>query len=132
MIRKSTFLAAAALVLAPLLASGTAEAQQGQRFPQPEGSRQVCTLQYDPVCASRGSMRRTFGNACEAERARYRVEYRGECRAAGRPPARSERPQACTREYAPVCAAGLNGLRTFSNSCEARAAGHRIIRQGRC
>ncbi len=41
--------------------------------------------------------------------------------------------QACTREYAPVCAARRGSRpRTFSNACLARNAGARIIHRGAC
>ncbi|WP_274423812.1 Kazal-type serine protease inhibitor family protein [Chelativorans sp. YIM 93263] len=40
---------------------------------------QVCTQQYAPVCARRGNRTRTFGNACEAQAAEYRIVRRGEC-----------------------------------------------------
>jgi hypothetical protein len=52
------------------------------------------------------------------------------------------KPVFCTREYAPVCAlvqvmcvrAPCPGLtqHTFSNACEARAAGARILYKGHC
>jgi len=38
----------------------------------------------------------------------------------------------CTREYAPVCAQRRGDRETFSNACEARRAGYRIIRDGEC
>lgn len=38
-----------------------------------------CTREYRPVCARRGPDTRTFGNACEAEAADYRILYPGEC-----------------------------------------------------
>ncbi|TKT74982.1 Kazal-type serine protease inhibitor domain-containing protein [Aquamicrobium sp. LC103] len=40
----------------------------------------ACTREYAPVCARRGGHVRTFGNACEAESARYQIVGRGECR----------------------------------------------------
>lgn len=48
-----------------------------------------------------------------------------------RPPFPDE-PRMCTREYAPVCARRGDDRRTFGNSCEARAAGYRILRDGEC
>lgn len=44
----------------------------------------------------------------------------------------SRQPQACTREYAPVCARAGRDTRTFSNACEARSANFRVIGSGRC
>ena len=38
----------------------------------------------------------------------------------------------CTREYAPVCAERGRDRETFSNACEARRAGFRIVRDGEC
>ena len=38
----------------------------------------------------------------------------------------------CTREYAPVCAVRGGDRETFSNACEARNAGYRVIRDGQC
>lgn len=68
---------------------------------------------------------RTFGNACEARAANYRIAYRGECR-------RMEEPRVCTREYNPVCARRGDRIRTFGNACTADAAGYRVIRPGEC
>lgn len=39
----------------------------------------ACTREYAPVCGTRRGERRTFGNACEAENARYRIERPGPC-----------------------------------------------------
>ena len=39
---------------------------------------------------------------------------------------------ACTREYAPVCARRGRDRETFSNACEAQAAGYRVVRRGEC
>lgn len=93
--------------------------------PGPGGG--FCTREYQPVCAGRGNERRTFSNACMADRSGFRVIHRGECRRGG-----SSQPQFCTREYRPVCARQGTRLRTFSNSCEANAAGWRVISPGRC
>jgi hypothetical protein len=38
----------------------------------------------------------------------------------------------CTRDYAPVCARGPEGVRTYDNRNCARAAHARILRHGRC
>ena len=47
-------------------------------------------------------------------------------------PPRPDRPQICTREYAPVCARAGSRQRTFSNACMARAAGFRVQHPGQC
>ncbi|SPL65951.1 hypothetical protein OHAE_1818 [Ochrobactrum soli] len=39
----------------------------------------ACTREYAPVCARRGSERRSFSNRCEAERAGFRVTGGGRC-----------------------------------------------------
>lgn len=51
-----------------------------------------------------------------------------------RPPPPRPRPpaQACTMEYAPVCGVRGSDIRTFGNSCEARAKGYRISHEGAC
>ncbi|WP_343036169.1 Kazal-type serine protease inhibitor domain-containing protein [Chelativorans alearense] len=48
------------------------------RPPQPPPT-QACTREYSPVCAIGRGERRTFGNACEAEVAWYRIIHEGEC-----------------------------------------------------
>jgi hypothetical protein len=47
-------------------------------------------------------------------------------------PDRPERPQFCTREYAPVCGVRGSQRQTFGNACEARSKGYRIIGSGEC
>lgn len=44
----------------------------------PERPR-FCTREFRPVCARRGGNIRTFGNACEAEAAGYRIMRPGQC-----------------------------------------------------
>ena len=89
-----------------------------------------CTREYEPVCARRHGERRTFSNACLADRAGYRVIRRGECRRGGG--GGGDEPRFCTREYRPVCARRDGRLRTFGNACEADAAGWRVVGNGEC
>lgn len=100
-------------------------------FPPGSGSGPrpgICTREYDPVCAERRGERQTFGNACLAEHAGYRIVRRGECRSegGGRP------PQFCTNEYAPVCARRGSDTRTFGNECQAEASRYRVLHSGEC
>lgn len=114
----------------------------GPRPPRPDEPR-MCTRQYDPVCAERRGDRQTFGNACEARAAGYRIVRDGECRRGGggggpipgpgpRPPRPDDEPRFCTREYRPVCARQGGQVRTFGNACTAEADGFRIISEGEC
>jgi hypothetical protein len=97
----------------------------------PSVSRPIaCTLEHAPVCARRGSQQRSFSNACNAQASGFVVVHRGECRTSTI--TISNRPVACTREFAPVCAARGNSVRSFDNSCLARADGFRVLRAGRC
>jgi hypothetical protein len=47
------------------------------------GKQPVCTLQYQPVCATRGGLTRTYGNACQARTDGARIVAQGECRRRG-------------------------------------------------
>ncbi|HEY5818140.1 MAG TPA: Kazal-type serine protease inhibitor [Mesorhizobium sp.] len=97
-----------------------------------DGGPRFCTREYDPVCAVDRGSRRTFGNACEARNAGYRIISGGECRR-GRPERpRPEQTSMCTREYDPVCARRGGEIRTFGNACEAREAEYRIVGRGPC
>lgn len=148
--------------IALVLAACTVVVDDGPNRPPPgpggPGGPQMCTREYDPVCAERGRDRRTFGNACTARADGYRIVHGGECRrddgrpGGGRPgggggpgwggggpggpgaggPGGGRPPVACTREYAPVCARRRGDERTFPNGCEAEAAGYRIVGQGSC
>jgi Kazal-type serine protease inhibitor domain len=42
------------------------------------------------------------------------------------------RPIFCTEQYAPVCGRVGAEYKTYSNSCLARAAGAKIVQDGRC
>lgn len=120
-------------VLAIVVAACTVVVDEGPgpRPPYPGPGPQFCTREYEPVCARRGGDRQTFANACMARRSGYRVIGDGQCRGGGWDDG-GDRPQFCTREYAPVCARRYGQLRTFPNSCEARAAGWRIVDGGSC
>lgn len=98
--------------------------------PRPGGPPQACTFEYAPVCAARGGREQTFGNACMARVDGFRVVHEGECRRGGGGGQRP--PQACTREYAPVCAERGNRRQTFGNACVARAEGFSVAHQGEC
>ncbi|MEO9340166.1 Kazal-type serine protease inhibitor domain-containing protein [Mesorhizobium sp. SB112] len=121
----------------------------GPGRPGPE----FCTREYAPVCGQRRGDRQTFPNGCEADRAGYNIAYPGECRGNSgggggwdrprpprpgpggpgtRPPRPEPGPQMCTQQYAPVCARRGGTQRTFGNSCEAQAAGFRVIYEDRC
>ncbi|MHC3940471.1 MULTISPECIES: Kazal-type serine protease inhibitor domain-containing protein [Paenochrobactrum] len=42
-------------------------------------SNMACTREFKPVCAIRGKDKRSFANACEAQRAGYRYAKAGQC-----------------------------------------------------
>lgn len=54
------------------------ECRRGNR-PGPDRPPRACTREYAPVCARRGRDVRTFGNACEARAADYRILGAGRC-----------------------------------------------------
>jgi hypothetical protein len=129
MFQQSSIPAAAVFLLAACVLA--APAGGAQEVAQADSSRRVCTQEYDPVCARRGTSYRTFGNACEAQVAGYFVDSKGRCDFDRGGQERDEQVF-CTREYDPVCAVGRRGEKTFGNACEAQAAGYRIVHGGRC
>jgi hypothetical protein len=125
-------------------ATGTCE-------PLPEG----CPAVYDPVCGCDGV---TYSNACVANTSGVAVQYEGECGASGNecggflglvcgadefcdytPEAMcgyadalgtcEPVPTACPDIFAPVC--GCDGM-TYSNDCDANAAGFGVFHDGPC
>ncbi|BCH31485.1 membrane protein [Mesorhizobium sp. L-8-10] len=62
-----------------VIASGECRAPGGGAIGGGNGGNRVCTAEYVPVCARRGSNVRTFGNQCEADSAGYRVVAQGPC-----------------------------------------------------
>ena len=124
---------ATGIAAAFVLAGCVVEEGPGHRpLPPRPGGPTACTYEYAPVCAERRGDRQTFPNACTARAEGYRIAHPGECRRGGGGDWDRERPRACTREYAPVCARRGRDVRTFGNACEARAADYRIVGPGRC
>ena len=70
---------------------------------------------FVPVCGADG---RTYGNACEAERAGVRIVAPGDCNNAN-----------CPKVYQPVC--GSDG-RTYDNRCLLDASGATLLYAGAC
>jgi Kazal-type serine protease inhibitor-like protein len=136
---------------APDALCGAAD-QTGTCEPTPD----ACDAVLDPVCGCDG---RTYGNACEANSAGVSVASDAECApaqaatcggllglscgadefcnfapeaicgAADQTGTCTPIPQACTREFNPVC--GCDD-RTYSNGCEANAAGVSVASPGAC
>lgn len=121
----------AILLAAGTLAACSVEVDEGGGGYRP--GPQACTMEYRPVCGSRGNDLQTFANSCEARSSGYRIVGAGECRrGGGRPDPRPDEGRACTREYAPVCGANGRDRQTFANACEARNSGYGIIGRGEC
>lgn len=70
-------------------------------------------------------------SAPASQRQRETAARRAELRIC-RGPGTGPRPGACTREFRPVCGVRGGDRATYSNACEARLAGARVIAQGPC
>lgn len=58
---------------------GDGECRRGGPGHGPVRPPEICTREYAPVCATRRGETRTFGNACEAGAAEYRIIRPGTC-----------------------------------------------------
>ncbi len=115
----------------------------------------ACITLWDPVCGCDGQ---TYGNSCEAEMAGVTIDHAGKC---GLPPVTEcggfagiecgfgqycqfaegtcgagdelgicvDKPEVCTDQWDPVC--GCDD-QTYSNACDAAAAGHSVAYAGEC
>jgi hypothetical protein len=126
--RFAAYLRSLAVMFAALIVLSACTVVVEDEGPRPGLGPGYCTGEYQPVCARRYGERRTFANACLADRAGYDIIRRGECRGEGG----VEQPRICTREYRPVCAQRRGSYRTFGNACEADAAGWRVVGNGEC
>jgi hypothetical protein len=85
-----------------------------------------CPSVYRPVCASKGSETKSFGNACLAERDGFAIVSPGDCGGS------AVLPRLCAKEYAPVCGERDGERRSFGNTCEAGAEEFAVVHNGSC
>lgn len=125
-----------------IFAEGTCAREPGTCEPQPD----FCPLVFDPVCGCDGQ---TYSNACFAAMDCESVAFTGACEegctsnedcapseycasepGTCEPPGQCElRPEFCIQVFDPVC--GCDG-QTYSNECEAAAAGVSVAHEGEC
>ncbi|RJG44289.1 MULTISPECIES: Kazal-type serine protease inhibitor [unclassified Mesorhizobium] len=78
--RRGAAIVGAAMLSACTVVEGPGPGPGPYPGPRPEPGPRFCTREYQPVCARRGGERQSFPNACEADRAGFRVIRDGQCR----------------------------------------------------
>jgi hypothetical protein len=114
-----------AIAIIGLVIAAAAPGNAGAAALDLDGQSQ-CPSVYRPVCASKGSETKSFGNACLAERDGFAVVSPGNCGGSG------VLPRLCAKEYAPVCGERNGEQRSFGNACEANAESFAVVHDGDC